>query len=308
MPAAPNRRVRSAHADEARSALLSGGRWRQAALMLERGAITHFVARHELPWEIAMGALTAVYVVIAFMEDELAPGFNGQTVVVLVVALLFLLEFSVRFLDAPSRLHYLRGHWLDLVTCIPLIGVLRVLRFARLLRFLRIAAVIRAFLVGRESGAEIRGSRVGWLLAPTLLIFWAASAYGFWLVEHGVNPAIKNFGDALYLSFLTATTLGYGEVRPVTADGRIIAGLVIFAAIGLFGFASSQLTLLWLGQEEDVSALKRRLFSVQKELAAQHNMLEQIHSVVVGNGEGSARQEAFDTLTASAGDRERTAP
>jgi voltage-gated potassium channel len=205
--------------------------------VVKRGTITGFIERHQLQWEIAMGVLTIVYVVIAFMEDELVPGINTGTIVVLAVALLFLTEFSVRLWDAPSRLHYLRGHWLDLVTCIPLIGVLRVLRFLRLLRFLRIASLVRAFLVGKEVGTDGgRGTR-------------AASAYGFWLVEHGVNPAVKNFGDALYLSFLTATTLGYGDVKPVTSEGKIIAGLVIFAAIGLVGFASSQLTLLWLGQE-----------------------------------------------------------
>ena len=272
--------------------------------MVKRGTITGFIERHQLQWEIAMGVLTIVYVVIAFMEDELVPGINTGTIVVLAVALLFLTEFSVRLWDAPSRLHYLRGHWLDLVTCIPLIGVLRVLRFLRLLRFLRIASLVRAFLVGKEVGTDGgRGTRAGWLLGPTLLIFWAASAYGFWLVEHGVNPAVKNFGDALYLSFLTATTLGYGDVKPVTSEGKIIAGLVIFAAIGLVGFASSQLTLLWLGQEEDVSALKRRMFSVQKELAAQHNMLEQVlnHVRPASEQREATREEA---AAASAGDSE----
>jgi voltage-gated potassium channel len=277
--------------------------------MLKRGAITAFIDRHELPWEIAMGVLTAAYVVLAFTEDELAPGLNQGTALVVGVAVIFLLEFSIRFWDASSRLHYLRGHWLDLVTCIPLIGALRVLRFARLLRFLRIASLIRAFLVGREVGGETRAARAGWLLGPTLLIFWAASAYGFWLVEHGVNAAVKNFGDALYLSFLTATTLGYGEVRPVTQEGRIIAGLVIFAAIGLVGFASSQLTARWLGQEEDVPALKRRLFSMQKELAVQHNMLEQVLNHVQhadrGVMEGHGVVAVSDSAAASDGDGDR---
>jgi voltage-gated potassium channel len=272
--------------------------------MPQRGTITRFVEQHELPWETAMGALTAVYVVIAFMEDEITPGFNTGTALVIGVALIFLAEFSVRFWDAPSRLHYLRGHWLDLVTCIPLIGALRVLRFARLLRFLRIASVVRAFLIGREVGGDGRVARVGWLLAPTLLIFWAASAYGFWLVEHGVNPEVKNFGDALYLSFLTATTLGYGSVRPLTPDGRIIAGLVIFAAIGLVGFASSQLTAKWLGQEEDVPALKKRLFSLQKELAVQHNMLEQVLNHVKTEGTRAVKDHSVEAAVPSAGDGE----
>src|SRR5437762_3636969 len=244
--------------------------------MFRRGAITAYIARHYLRWELGMGVLTAVYVVMAFIEDEVQPGLNAPTIVVLGVATIFFAEFSIRLWDAPSRIAYLRQHWLDAITCIPMIGALRVLRFARLLRFVRIAALVRAFLFGRQVGADGLGARAGWLLGPTLVIFWAASAYGFWMVEHGKNADINSYGDALYLSFLTATTLGYGDVRPGTAEGKIIAGLVIFAAIGLVGFASAQLTAYWLGQEADSSVTKRRLFSVQKELAVQRNLLEQV--------------------------------
>src|SRR5256714_1915693 len=250
--------------------------------MLRRGVVTAYIERHYVQWELGMGALTALYVVLAFMEDEVQPGLNTQTIVVLAVATIFLAEFSIRLWDAPSRIAYLRRHWLDAVTCIPMIGALRVLRFARLLRFVRIAALMRAFLFGRRAGADGLGTS-GWLLGPTLIIFWSASAYGFWMVEHAKNVDITSYGDALYLSFLTATTLGYGDVRPVTPEGKIIAGLVIFAAIGLVGFASAQLTAYWLGQEADSSAIKRRLFSVQKELAVQRNLLEQVlHHVSTG--------------------------
>src|SRR5213076_991675 len=96
---------------------------------------------------------------------------------------------------------------------------LRVLRFARLLRFVRIAALMRAFLFGRQAGPDGLGAS-GWLLGPLLIIFWS--------VEHIKNVDITSYGNALYLSFLTATTLGYGDVRPVTPEGKTIAGLVIF--------------------------------------------------------------------------------
>jgi len=272
--------------------------------MLRRGVITAYIERHYVQWELAMGALTALYVVLAFMEDEVQPGLNTQTIVVLAVATIFLAEFSIRLWDSPSRIFYLRHHWLDAVTCIPLIGALRVLRFARLLCLVRIAALVRAFLFGRQVGADGLGARAGWLLGPTLVIFWAASAYGFWMVEHGKNADINSYGDALYLSFLTATTLGYGDVRPGTAEGKIIAGLVIFAAIGLVGFASAQLTAYWLGQESDSSVTKRRLFSVQKELAVQRNMLEQVLHHVSAGRDGrplwGSDQDSADRLSAIA--------
>src|SRR6267378_6580516 len=161
--------------------------------MLKRGDISRFIDKHFTLWELGMGVLTVVYVVMAFMEDEVEPGLNTQTMVVLTVGAIFLIEFSVRLWDSPSRIVYLRHHWLDAITCIPLIVALRVLRFARLLRFLRIAALVRAFLFGRNVGADGRGARAGWLIGPTLLIFWAASAYGFWLVEHGRNANITSF-------------------------------------------------------------------------------------------------------------------
>jgi len=272
--------------------------------MLRRGVITAYIERHYVQWELGMGLLTAIYVVMAFIEDEVQPGFNTPTIVVLAVAAIFLAEFSIRLWDAPSRILYLRHHWLDAVTCIPLIGALRILRFARLLRFVRIAALVRAFLFGRQVGADGIGARAGWLLGPTLVIFWAASAYGFWMVEHGKNADIKSYGDALYLSFLTATTLGYGDVRPETAEGKIIGGLVIFAAIGLVGLASAQLTAYWLGQETDSSVTKRRLFAVQKELAVQRNLLEQVLRHVSDGRDGrvvwAADQESATRLAAIA--------
>src|SRR6266581_6905515 len=200
--------------------------------MLRRGVITAYIERHYVQWELAMGALTALYVVLAFMEDEVQPGLNTQTIVVLAVATIFLAEFSIRLWDSPSRIFYLRHHWLDAVTCIPLIGALRVLRFARLLRFVRIAALVRAFLFGRQVGADGIGARAGWLLGPTLVIFWAASAYGFWMVEHGKNADINSYGDALYLSFLTATTLATAIFSPGPPRARTMPGRVFFAATG----------------------------------------------------------------------------
>jgi voltage-gated potassium channel len=46
----------------------------------------------------------------------------------------------------------------------------------------------------------------------------------------------------LYWSFITATTVGYGDITPTTPEGRILAGVLIFVGIGLVGFASAQLT------------------------------------------------------------------
>src|SRR5437762_7281272 len=90
-----------------------------------RGALTSFVSRHRVLWEGVMAGLTAVYVALSFFEDATSFTFSAYSVALFVMSGVFLIEFCVRFWDAPNRLHYLRGHWIDLLTSFPLVGPFR---------------------------------------------------------------------------------------------------------------------------------------------------------------------------------------
>src|SRR5215471_4515500 len=107
-----------------------------------RGRLTAFVTRHQVAWELVMAALTVVYVVLTLLSDQAAN--DLPEALVLGLSLVFLLEFAARCWDGPSRIGYLRDHWIDLITCIPAVGPLRALRLVRLLGLLRLAVRIRA--------------------------------------------------------------------------------------------------------------------------------------------------------------------
>lgn len=224
---------------------------------LTHGRVTLFVHRHSVAWELGNAAVTIVYVVLAFQQDQGTAGL--VSIGVLAIAALFFLEFSIRYYDSPSRLRYLKRHWLDLVSCIPVVGPLRVLRLLRLTAFFRLGAAARVFGLGMTASERIPGGMGLWLLGPILVIVWVASAYGYFALEQGVNPQINNFGDALYFSFVTATTLGNGSLPPVTSAGRVLTGVLIFLGIGLLGFASAQLTAKLLPQRNEVAELKESL-------------------------------------------------
>ncbi len=219
--------------------------------------MTAFVQRHSVAWELGNAAITIVYVILAFQQDQ---GTYGVVpIAVLAIAGIFLLEFSLRFYDSPSRLVYLRHHWLDLVSCIPVVGPLRVLRLLRLTAFFRLGATARVFGLGMSAREKVPGGTGLWLLGPILIIVWVASAYGYFELEHGINARINTFGDALYFAFVTASTVGYGDVTPVTAAGKVLTGVLIFVGIGLLGFASAQVTAKLLPQRNEVAELKSTL-------------------------------------------------
>jgi voltage-gated potassium channel len=235
-------------------------RWR-------RGTIERFVAAHQLVWEGVLGLLTVVYVVLAFGDEELAARVPDSAL--LALAAVFLAEFAVRLWDASDRISYVRHHWVDAVTAIPLLGPLRALR---LLRLVRLGAMVR--VLGVADHANSRGRTSLWYLGPLLALVWVGSSYAFWVLEHGINPAMKTFGDAMYLAFATTTTFGYGNAHPVTAAGQVLAGLLIFLGIGLVGFASSQLTARLLHQPDQADLVRRDFESLVVEIHDLRTLLE----------------------------------
>lgn len=221
---------------------------------LTNGRLSAFVKRHALGWELCTAALTVVYVVLAFLQDQGSSGL--VTIGVEVLAAIFIVEFALRIYDSPSRSAYLRRHWLDIVTCIPVVGPFRALRLVRLVGFVRLGATARAYGVGAAASGRLPGGVGLWVLGPILLIIWLAASYGYYELEGGVNPHVKTFADALYFSFVTASTVGYGNVTPVTPEGKILTGVLIFMSIGLLGFASAQLTAKLLPQRDELAELK----------------------------------------------------
>ncbi len=115
-----------------------------------------------------MAALTLVYVALAVLVDE----GTSQTIeaILAVLAFVFFLEFAVRFLDADSRLEYLRAHWIDLVTCLPAIGPLRLLRLLRLVGLLRLAHQVRNIAYLESENKSSSSSSLTWVVWPTALL------------------------------------------------------------------------------------------------------------------------------------------
>ena len=152
---------------------------------------------------------------------------------------LFAADIAVKIAITPHRLDYARAHWLEiLVVAIP---------FARPLR------IIRLVIFGSRA---IRNSRrlanIDFLLVYALgLIIIAATVVTS--VESGHEGGIQTFPDALWWSLVTVTTVGYGDMTPVTAAGRSIAVFLMIGGIGLFGGLTANLASLFIRAEDPSS-------------------------------------------------------
>ncbi|WP_029273463.1 potassium channel family protein [Flavobacterium sp. KJJ] len=147
----------------------------------------------------------------------------------------FFIEFCIRLRNTQNKLKFMRWGWIDLVSCIPMINILRAGRLLRLIRLLRI---IRAFrttknVVDHIFANKAKGAFTSVSIIAILLIIFSAIA--ILQVERDPNSNIKTAEDAIWWAYVTITTVGYGDKFPVTTEGRIIAAVLMTAGVGLFG-------------------------------------------------------------------------
>ena len=140
----------------------------------------------------------------------------------------------MRFLVSPVGL-------IDLLAIVPfylplLIPVdLRVVRILRLVRFLRLLKLTRYTRSVTAIAAVVRERRHELMVAVflTSLLLMVASTLMYYL-ESKVQPdAFPNIIASLWWAVATLTTIGYGDVFPVTGLGRLLSGIIAVLGIGL---------------------------------------------------------------------------
>ena len=209
-----------------------------------RERFSAFIARYDIAWELGMSVLAIVFVIIGFAIDAaddagrpmLEVADTGLTVV-------FAAEFTSRFLAARSRRAYLRGHWIDLVALVPVVRGVRVLRLLRLLRLVRAFSGIFRATQHFERLARHRG--LAGLFVAWLAVMVICSIF-LYVAEVGLNDAVGSPLDALWWGIVTLTTVGYGDVYPVTGEGRIAASVLMLLGIGLFSAITATVTSFML--------------------------------------------------------------
>jgi voltage-gated potassium channel len=181
----------------------------------------------------------SVYVLVALLLDTI---FKLPTEVSKVLDLVdncicvfFLFEFSVRFYQADNKLKFMRWGWIDLVSSIPTFDFLRAGRALRLIRLLRVLRAFRStkHLVNHIYKSKTQGAFTTVSVIAVLMVIFSAIA--ILQVEDAPNSNIKTAEDAIWWAYVTITTVGYGDIYPVTTEGRIIAAVLMTVGVGLFG-------------------------------------------------------------------------
>lgn len=157
------------------------------------------------------------------------------------LVIIFTIEYAIRLVREEKPLRYALSFYgiIDLLAIAPyyitaLLGLqpVRLLALFRLLRILKLTRYLKAARRFTQALSQTKEELLIFFAASAIIIF--LSAVGIYHFEHEAQPgAFKTFFDALWWSVVTLTTVGYGDLYPITVGGRLFTFVVLLTGLGL---------------------------------------------------------------------------
>ena len=140
------------------------------------------------------------------------------------------LNGKVEYLFSPTAI-------IDLLAILPAYRPLRVLRIFvlfRVFKLLRYTKSINQFL------SVLSSKKFELFTLLFLLLFITITAgIAIYVFEQNKNEEIKSLFDAIYWALITISTVGYGDISPVTPEGRVVSMVIIITGIAMISFVTS---------------------------------------------------------------------
>lgn len=155
----------------------------------------------------------------------------------IIIACIFLADFFIGLYQSDNKKKYMQHNWYLLIASIPipadLFQSLRVLRLLRLLRVVRMLARVKR-IATLASLLSPSGSRYIYFVSITTFTVFSG-AVALYSIEADINPNLHHFFDAIWWASVTITSVGYGDIIPVTWQGRLVGMALMFFGVGLIG-------------------------------------------------------------------------
>ena len=212
--------------------------------------------------EIVVTALSFVFLGLLVVELTLPLSPSQARWVELagwVIWAVFAVDFITRLALADAKAAYLRRNWLAaLAVLLPALRVFRVLRAVRAVRSLRLARLVTGTNRGARALRRLAGfAGAGYVVVLTTLV-WLLGAAGIFALERGQpGTRITSFPEALWWSATTLIQQG-SERHPTTAEGRVLAVLLMIFALAVSGYITAALAAFLLGRRQERAGAEAR--------------------------------------------------
>ncbi|MEU3736155.1 MULTISPECIES: potassium channel family protein [unclassified Streptomyces] len=265
----------------------------------------------QLRWErrtqgplLVLAVAFAVAYAVPIVAPDASEGVGTScTVVEWIVWASFAADYLVRLYLTDHRKQFVRSHWLDL--CAVLLPMLQPLRLLRLVSTLMLVGRRARMASQIQLTTYVAGAVVGLLMFGSLAVLSVE--------RESPNGNIKTLGDAVWWSFTTMTTVGYGDHAPTTGLGRVLAVGLMLSGIALLGVVTANIAAWFIARFDRDDVEERRQTAAIEALTTEVRALrEQVRALSTGVPQSASvdvqRPAPVDVAHPASGEVPRPAP
>lgn len=185
----------------------------------------------------------------------------------LLICAIFLFDFFRGLKEADDKWLFIRYHWIDFVSSIPMVGVLRVGRLVKVFRILRVvrsAKIVFQFFSAKDSFNSLRNLVI---LSVVIIFLFTLSIYHS---EHLINPEINSIGDALWWTTISTISVGFlQDISPVSIEGKFISVVLLLLGMVIFSTLIGAITDFFIEDEDisqNVQGISRQMETMQDKI------------------------------------------
>ncbi|WP_370339078.1 ion transporter [Parvularcula marina] len=216
---------------------------------------------HPVFERISQGFIIASMVVMSIGTMQSLPENvrHGLMMTDMVFGVGFAAEYAMRIYNARNRVQYIFSFWgiVDFIAIIPSLFIggtdlkaLRALRLLRLVRLLKLYRTSAALQRLRRALEKVRYEFVAFAILSALVFFVAS--VGIYAFENEAQPEVfSSIPASMWWAVATLTTVGYGDIYPITAVGRMFTGVVLLVGLGLVAVPTGLIASAL--QDEDIA-------------------------------------------------------
>jgi voltage-gated potassium channel len=196
--------------------------------------------------EIAVSILSAISVLVILIDYSYAlDDFQKNTVYVFDTGVVVVLavDFYKRYKKSNEGARFILKHWYEIPAMLPVfmfvfIESQLVGAAVRSFRLVRVFRIVHVFF---RTTAIFEGSRLIEIFMITGGIIITGAIAAFLVESNDPDSKMTNLGDAFWWAIVTVTTVGYGDIVPVTVEGRIVGALLMITGMGTLAVVTSRL-------------------------------------------------------------------
>ena len=195
----------------------------------------------ELIYDITAGFMSVIAVLVVMME--FSNSFTAEEsyyihIIDKVIYFIFVGDYFIRLILTRDKKKFLLNNIIDLIAILPF-GFIDSFTYGTVFKLMRVGTYLLR-LIGNIKEVMFTNNFI-YALGITIIIAILGSI-GIYFFERHNNGGINTYGDALWWSIVTVSTVGYGDIAVVTRFGRVVAGMLMITGIGFLSMLTSTMS------------------------------------------------------------------